>query len=74
MAKTRQPVRRPRKSPPLPEPAPDLLEDVIAALPPLTQDDIRGLRERIRRLELENEKLKATLAQNFSNSNRPPLL
>lgn len=72
MAKTPKPGRRPSKNPSSPQQTPDLPEGVVDALPPLAQDYIRSLRERLKQLEGEVEKLKATLAQNSSNSNRPP--
>lgn len=72
MAKRPRAPRSPGNKPPRPKPAPELPRGVLDELPPLAQDYIRGLHDRLRQLEVENEKLRRELAQNSSNSNRPP--
>lgn len=79
MAKPPRPSRTRGKDCSTPPIAPELPEGVLDELPPFAKDYIRKLRERLahlesekKKLESENKKLRAALAQNSSNSNRPP--
>jgi len=86
MAKSPRTSRSPERDSSAPPIVPELPNAVLDELPPLAKDYIGALRERLaqlesekdnlesekKRLESENKKLRAALAQNSSNSNRPP--